>query len=330
MIPEGEQGLIALVGTDFVAGELVLFDPGTGELSEGVAITSGDPIVREVAGEIALIDRSEGDSLRIYSPTDWTRPRLEVLVPGGANLHDVAAWGDGWVGASYEGLELLRWRPSGQGREPVDLSAFRDSDGSVEAESLVVAGDRLLVALQRFDRASGWTRSDGSLVLVNSAGQVVAESAAGPSPRLEPSSSPGFSWVATGLFFEEDGSVARVRWEDLQQDPPVLRESEVGGDFGALAEVGGYLVISSTDLDSSHSRLWCLSLGSGVLRPGPVLSDGWFVAIQAWRDQALVAVRSGWTVPGAHSHLWRLDPATCEGEETIPLRSEPYDLALLP
>ncbi|MFT4623931.1 MAG: hypothetical protein ACI8PZ_002587 [Myxococcota bacterium] len=321
-----DAGALLVATTDYEVGTVALVDPATGRLTDNLAITGGDPQVRVVGGMVAVLDRYSGDGLRLYDPADWTAPLHSIPVEGPANLHDVAAWSDRIVATQYEHAELLvAGLSDGLLRPGIALDAFADADGLPEASSIWATEDGLIVALQRLQRDNGWAPASGRLVAVDlESGTARALADVGPNPRLH------HGVLATGVFFEADGALARVA-SDGTVEPPMVTEAELGVDLGPLAEVAGVVVFTGIDLASGDlARVWCLEWATGALTEGPQWPGMWVSsATDGPLDGAWLALRSGWSGGAGMPGLVRIDPETCAETDRIETVLEPYDVVRL-
>ena len=323
-LPPG--GALVVACTDYEVGTVVLVDPATGAVSDALVATGGDPQVRVVDDLVAVIDRSAGEGLRLFDPTDWATPVHAIPVDAPANLHDVAAWEGQLVATQYE-RDTLLVADLGDGlvRQPIPLDAWSDADGLPEASSLWTTPDGVFAALQRLDRTDGWAPRGGRLVRVDPTDGTASEVATlGPNPRLRD------GVLTTGVYFQADGALARVD-PDGTVLPPVLTEEEVQADLGATATIGEHTVVTGIDLvDGDTARVWCVDWSDGAVVEGPAWAGLWAAAATPGPDDgAWLALRSGWTGTPADAALVRIDPETCATTASVPLPLEPYDVAPL-
>ncbi len=319
-----ETGALLLATTDFEVGTVALYEPAGDTLSLDLALTGGDPQVRAVGGLAAVIDRFTGDGLRLYDPTDWTRPLASVPIDGAANIHDLAAWGELIVASQYERPELLLFDESGLIRGTVDLSPWADRDGIPEASGLWSTDRGLVVALQRLDRDAGWTDGGGRLLRVDpETAEVEVLAEIGPSPRLSDGGA-----VLTGLYFQPDGALLRTT-EDGELSAPVLQES--AHDFSTYAEVDGHGVLTGVSLSGGdETQAWCVDWSGPTIVEGPSWSGLWASAASDGPSGGVwLALRSGWAGSSADPAFVRIDPETCLETDRLHTPLEPYDVARL-
>ena len=274
-LESGLSGQVVLTTTDFSTGALSVLDLATGEVEEGVAPTSPDPLVTVSGGQVIQLNGYLHDTVRIYEPHDWSEPLGEYGVGQAANPHDAEQInGELWL--SLYGRDALEIREPASGvlLDTVDLSTWADADGLPEAASLLMVESRLLVALQRFDRTRDWAPLPGHIVAIDTdTRQVVGDWAVGTSPRLSAHSEPGHAWVVTGSYADGepalDGAVTSlsledglgdVVWDEGMRGERVDHWLDAGSDWAAMVDLGGTYAVRCFDgtswRDGPESTRW--------------------------------------------------------------------------
>jgi hypothetical protein len=275
--------------------------------------TSPDPMVRAVGEDILAIDRTGGDSIRVFAPGSYETPLREFVLDPGANIHDVLAVGDERWFAPFERSALLRADRDGNVLGTIDLSPWADSDGLPEIDRLLMLEDLVYVGLQRLDRPEAWTPlPDGLALGLLPDGTVLSEVVLGPNPKLSLDPRGGALLALTGDWSFPDGALVRY---DPSTDSvqTLLTEQELGFDLGGAAGLGHHLVLLGADfVVPGPSRLACYDLDTGALTLGRQ-DSAWPVEAVAGDDAVYVAVRMGWGGEMARE-VWKVDPVTCEDE----------------
>lgn len=320
-----DQGLVVATTTDFSAGAIAAIVEG--DLDDGLAPVGGDPVVVGLTdGRIAMLERSGGHHLRLYTPGCWDVPDVEVALEG-ANPHGAALHEDVlWVTAYDAEPSLRLFDPvDGASLGGVDLSAYADADGLVEADEVLVHDDRLWVALQRLERVGpAWPDGGGGRVVVLDADTrgVVDVYDVGPNPKIATSTRGVIVW--TGVFGGPDGALG------LLEGPPRVTEAELGFDLQHYVEVGEIGVLVGVDFEANErSRVRCYDWTSGTLRDGWD-TDVWLADAVAEGERVWLASRSTASAPDHGDGLIAFDPVSCSVIDTLPTALEPFSLTTRP
>lgn len=324
--PQGSHLLVAT--TDYTVGVLAAVDPSAECLSDRLATLSPDPLVRTHEDQRYAVSRSAGDAVRSWMGVNWGEPLWEVGLDDVPNVHDVVWLDDDRLLVLPYDLPQL-WvldARTGQQLDAIDIADEDPSDGLPEPDSAVVIGDRIAVALQRFDRANAWAAQAGRVLWLDLNDLSVLDRVdTGPSPRVV-AGSDGEVVVLTGAYGVLDGALHLLDPEE-GLDSSILNEADWGMDFGAHAEVDGALVVVGTDWETGEaSRALCVNAATGSVVAGDWVTQ-WYADVVEGDGRAWVAARRTWSGQGQGA-IVELDPVTCEEAPRRYLSElEPYSLA---
>jgi hypothetical protein len=246
--PRGEPDVL-VVGTanDYSVGGLFGVHSTTGQVTEVLAATSGDPAVRWVDGRVVVMNRFNTDTLLAYELGVWDAPVLEFALADGANPYDVSACGDGsWLIAAY-GLSALQRVDAATGAllGEVDLSAHA-GEGPPEAAMFAWLDGRRLLTLHRFN--DDWSTDVGQILEV-SCDAVLEAWPTGPVPDLAAHDGDQLL-LRTGAYFTADGGVDL--WDPAGGSVPLVAETDLAGDVMGVASDGGEGLLVAVAVSDGH------------------------------------------------------------------------------
>jgi hypothetical protein len=153
--------------TDYSSGGLRRIDLNTRAVLPGEAPASTDTRLRWYGGQVVIVNRFGKDNIQVVDPATLATVR-QISTGNGSNPADIAfASPTKAYVALYERADLLIVDPqTGATLGNVALAGFADADGIPEMDHMEMVGPLLFVALQRLDRAHGFTPTDSSLVVV--------------------------------------------------------------------------------------------------------------------------------------------------------------------
>ncbi|MBN2172171.1 MAG: hypothetical protein JW819_12700 [Candidatus Krumholzibacteriota bacterium] len=270
-----QEPYIAVACSDYVTGALGALDsaaPWTGHAD--LASIHADAVLTCHGGLVYVVNRLGADNVQVVDPSqDWetvrqfsagtsSNPQCLVLSPDGAKAYL----------PRQERDDVLVVDP-GTGGElgVVDLSAWADADGSCEVGQAVLAGERLLVAIQRLDRDYYWLPvGDSYLAVIDTAtDQLVDANPAQPGVQAVPLQCANPAWELTlgddglvyaccaGIYGLADGGLERVDPLAMASLGPVVTEAALGGDVNAVALVDAhtaYAVVSDAGFNTALVR----------------------------------------------------------------------------
>ena len=325
------QVLLSTIATDYSLGAVATVDIETGEVSDALATTSGDAVVRSTGGIAVVLNRFNTDSVRLYDGEDWSQPTLEFALADLSNPQDAVLCEDNlWV-TQHNGAQITAHDPrTGLVVNSIDLSPWAGSDGSAEASGMLLDGETILVAVQQFDQDAGWTSEGGALLRFPcSGGDPVVVADIGPSPGIASGSTGTDLVMRTGLYGELDGSVVTI---DIQTGSQAVLadETEMGRDITGVAMTPDHLVFITTTSDWIY-QIHCQDRQTGARIDGPQSTAFWSDLDIDDRGRAWVATRTGWAPDSpAQGGLQIFDAATCEdispGGALIRTTLNPYNL----
>ena len=202
------QAVILTVADDYTSAALATVTVDGRALSDTLAPVSTDPAVVVREGRVYQINRYGFDSIRVYIPGEWSAPTHDFSVGSGANPQQVEVCG-GKLFVSLYGKDFLGvYGLNGEATaSAVSLDQEADADGLPEAASMVLAENRLYVALNKLDQQNGWIPSGaGRVVAIDCATDTVVDGwDVGPNPSIV--AYPGDASkiiVRTGIYYDSD------------------------------------------------------------------------------------------------------------------------------
>lgn len=341
--PDSAQAVLATVSLDFATGALASISLEDHGVSDLLAPTSGDAVVRALParGETVVLNRYGYDNLRFYQTGAWAAPRLEVSVADGlgpTNPVDLAPCGEDLLVLLYERSEALFLSPeTGAITGRLDLARWLDEDGqSPEAGSLAEWEGRLYLALQRMDRTDGWADRGGVVLEVDCGSRAVTAEWAAPGNARISAWPDGDGLLVQGR--EANGMAAGIYTfapaSGLRLAVGLSGETgeEVGDESVAdLAARGDALLFTTLAADYSHYTLRCASLSGGETRELERFTEYLAELSNGPEGEAWLAAHWGWnggetSRPGIH----RFDLAGCarlDGGEPIRTSLAPASFA---
>ena len=82
--------LLTTVANDYSVGALASFDLGTLAISDELTAATSDSYVKVDDGVAIIINSYGTNSIRLYTPGDWSAPTLEFSTGARSNPHDAA------------------------------------------------------------------------------------------------------------------------------------------------------------------------------------------------------------------------------------------------
>lgn len=325
-----EHGLVVAT-SDFSVGALATVDVGDRSLQDTIVATSGDTIVATDAGMVLQIDRSAPAAVRAWSPPDWSAPMVEFPLIAGSNPQDAAVCAGRLFVTLLAEPRVAVFDLDGSELDSIDLASLADGDGNPDAATLVHAGDRLFVGLQRLDtRGATWFPGGPGIVAEVDCDALAIGTTweVGPNPSLHALSDDAIM-VRTGIWGEPDGDLAVLRL-DGDLEAPLLTEADLGEDVGDVAIVGGFAVAVTVPFDFSQHVVRCFDLADGARVDGLTVPNFLSAVVAGDDGLAWIAQSVDYADATSPTGLLALDPATCAATMDGPLRTllPPYSVAV--
>lgn len=291
-----------------------------------------DAVPRVFLGLVYLVNRFDGDSIRVLDPEDDFATLSNCTTGGGSNPHDIAVLNANKAYVTLYGeSDLLLVNPTPKadctdfllGR--IDLSSFADEDGIPEMDQMAIVDGLLYVAIQRLlDFAPA---GPGALIVIDTATDQVVD-------EIELTGQQPFSSTKglvvrdgkivvgqVGNFGATDGGIETVDLQTRNAEGFLITEEELGGDlndFVLVSDTLAYALVSAPDFTTSLVRF---DPTRGIVA-GVLLSGAEFLSDLELNDrnEMFVSDRS-FSTPGIR--IFRAST----GEE---LTAEPIDVGLPP
>ena len=274
---EAESELFAVTTTFEVVGSTgrIGLDGGYPTVTNEFTVHS-DAVVRHFGRYVYVVNRLFADNVLVLDAgDDYSVVRQFSVSSTGLNPRDVEAMRDDKAYVSlFESNTLLVCNPlTGATLTTIDLSAFADADGTVEADQMVRVGDRVFLALQRLDRrVSPWAPTGLSTIVVidtvtdtlidvdaDTPGvQGIALEAQNPYWDLRyDTDRQRVLTINPGAFGALDGGLEAVQPFTLESDGIVVSESALGGDLldaALVSDTIGWALISTSTFSTCLVR----------------------------------------------------------------------------
>lgn len=272
-----------------------------GALSDELVPTGGDAVMRRAGDALLLLDRSEGGTLRVLDPSDWTAAGLEIPLDGGP--YDAARCGDTLFVSRYEAGDVAAF----DAESGAPLGAVVTGD---HPAGLAVSDGTLYVAIHRLDEER-WTALDGAVSAIDCTSLSPGETweIDGTLPAIQ--SWPGWPGYLVVLF--DVDSRGEVRGLDTATGVlvPVIDVCEWGVRAYAISEDDG--VFLGRDEDGVSSVI-CYRYDEDTAAIVPALEGYASQLVSAAlgaEARAWIAVRPAWDEPGGEAGLLVYDRSGC-------------------
>ncbi len=327
----------AVVATTFDGvGALAVVDLETLAVTDEISTISSDAVVVTEGDVVFQLNRSDFDSVRVYTPGSFTAPETEISLASGANPWDAEICGGQLFVAQYGTDSLAVYDlDTGVLSGAVDLSAYDDGDGLPEIAGLVELDGKLYVAMQQLDRNNYWTPTGGSVAQVDCATQAVDQAwQVGPNPTI--SAWPGSTdtlLVRTGGYGVPDGGLSTLDVAAGTQSDLTVTEESVNADLThvVIASDGASGIVLSSNFEwPATYGVWCLDTSDWSL--SAIETTGTYISGLAIddRDRSWVSFQApSWgaedAVPGAALY----DSGTCSAvqDELVEFVLDPGSIA---
>lgn len=331
VLPDGEIAVLA--ATDYAVGALAAVSVADREVYDTLATVSADPVVIADGGVLVQINRYGVDTVRLYTPGDFSAPDVEFSTGSGSNPLSAAFCGDDLFVSEYGTPGLGVYDRTGARIGSVDLSEFADDDGSPEPAEIARIGDRLYVAMNRLATRADWLPAGPGVVAEIACGsrEILRSWEVGPNPsvHLVPGEAPRIA-IRTGIYYEPDRETLELDGDLRILDPEtgefsgvLLVESEIGENITALAATDERIVAITQDQESIYT-VRCLDFEGGVEIAGDSTAFLQAIAINS-RGEAWIAAAPSWADPLAPTGVLIYDPVGC-----APITEAPIETLLPP
>ncbi len=300
--------VIATLAQDYSTGSLAEVSVSDWTVTDEITTTSGDPLVSVDDGYVFQINSYGYDTVRMYTPGDYSAPVMELSVgtsgPGpnpSTNPYDAHIC-DGKLFVSLYGRDYLPWYDPSSGLlgGTVDLSAYADGDSSgPEASQMVERGGKLYVGLNRLDRNSGWSTVGGKVV------EIDCESGAVTNDWDVAGNTQVFDWeghsevLAGGSAYGKQGGGLYVIDPAADTVSQVLDFDADEQNISAVAARGSKAVVVTSAWDYSGYSVYCADLSAGTTSLAETFVEYLTDAAANDHGEAWVAANWGWIDPDA-------------------------------
>ncbi|MBI5498623.1 MAG: hypothetical protein HY907_00140 [Deltaproteobacteria bacterium] len=296
-------GDLFVLTTDFETGAFSIVDSATGEAAVNVGLVHSDATARVRAGRVYVVNRLGQDNVTALDAAGGYAVLWQISTEPGSNPQDIAIVADDKAYVSrLERTGLLVLDPrDGAARGTVDLASLADADGFPEPAAMLVAGGRVVVAVERLAHDDAYRPTGpGALALIDPATDRLERTIelAGSNPYGDMAlDAGGRLLVATvGEFGVLDGGLEAIDVAAGTSGGLVIDEATLGGDVTAFAPVADgsvWLVVSDPSFVKSVVR-WdpddgsrrAIVSGASLLLPCVVPIAGERVAVCDRTDDA--------------------------------------------
>ncbi|HCH65196.1 MAG TPA: hypothetical protein DFR83_20495, partial [Deltaproteobacteria bacterium] len=304
--------VMATVSEDYAVGVLATASLDSWSVTDEIVDISSDPVVVSSGGFLFQINRLSYDTIRVYTPGDWSAPLTEFALADLANPHDVEVCNDKAFITQYGRNDIAIYdHTTGILAGVVDLSAYDDGDGTPEASHMVQAANgKLYVAYQNLDRNDGWASVGGGVVEIDCNSQAISNQWDFANPAVF-DHAPDTSKVVV----YESGVGLHVLDTEAGTASLVLDEASVGaGIIGYTAHETGAVVGIS---DSSYNYgIGCIDLSDWSYSLAEMVNNYVPSVDGNNRGEAWISARSHWSNPAAENGVIVYDVDSCSALTT--------------
>ncbi len=346
------SGKVFLTTSDYVSGNTASFEVSTNSFSDNLLGHNQDAYVRTFGKRVFIIEGGDNSNIIAVDPDKPGTPLWQYSVGTGSNPHDLvfvqtAGMLKGYV-LRYNKPALWVVNLDAKKAEEfkigeIDLSAWKDADGSPEAHIGCLAGGYVYVALQRYDLTT-FSAGEGVLVKIDPATDKVIDTDASKNGvqgiTLAKKNPVAGSLVGTTLYLAGTtyGMSDEGVWSVDLSGPPyaqkvIVTEKTLGSNVAGLYVASrDYGVVSTyNDAWEMVPRAFNPSTGQ-ILDPlpvpdaggGMVLADGFlYVGSRNKTNPGLYILRPGDNKTAVRFHPTSLPPLTIAyAGESVPTAVE--------
>ncbi len=239
----GESGKIILTTSDYISGNTAMYDIVTGKFTDNILGHFQDAYVRTHRENVYIIEGGDNSSIMKLDMNAPGKPLWQYSVGAGSNPHDIVFI----PGEQFLKGYVLRYnkpaiwvvnldasKTTDFKIGEIDISAWKDADGSPEAHLGFYHDGYAWIVLQRYD-LSGFTAGTAVLLKIDPKTDTVAD--------LDP--------VKAGV-----------------QGANLIRRNPVAGSL-----IGGVLYLAGTTYSASDEGVWSVNLRDPVNGQKVVLSE---------------------------------------------------------
>jgi hypothetical protein len=165
-----------VVSGDFTPGSpgvMSVLAVDTQQITQRVApngAVGDDPVMRQVGGELFVINRSDGNNVTVLDAATFT-VKEQLATGAGSNPYDVAVVGNKIYVPSFGTKGVVVLTRGTTATTTIDLTQF-DSDGKPDCVAATVVGSDVYVACERLDQTFK-PRGPGKIAVIDSATDTV-------------------------------------------------------------------------------------------------------------------------------------------------------------
>ncbi|RMF92119.1 MAG: YncE family protein [Candidatus Schekmanbacteria bacterium] len=221
-----------------------------------------DSIIRKFKNYIFVIARYQGDNVIVLKKNDLTNPLKQYSFTDGTNPQDMVFKNKKTAYVSGLGSnDILVINPlTGKVKKKIDLSDYADSDGLVEAASMIKIGKLLFVSLQRLNNLNYFSASNDSMIAViniktNKLVDTITLAGRNPSSMVYCKKNKKIYVSDTGTYDTSDsyGGIEVINPKTLESEGIIITDDSLGGTPGSIALYSlskGFIVISDSSMNN--------------------------------------------------------------------------------
>ncbi|MCO4748019.1 MAG: hypothetical protein KC912_24715 [Proteobacteria bacterium] len=310
--------VVTTVSSDSTTGSFATVSLDDWTVSNDLFVTTGDASVSVDDGKVFQVNRLGYDTVRMYTPGEWTEPVWEKELTDLSNPGPADVCAGSLFVALYGTSTLGVYDPAtGNLTGTVDLSAYGDGDGvGPEPSSLVEVDGKLYVGLNRLDRENGWIDAGGAVVEVDCDSKAATQSwDVGGNTTVHAWEGTDHLLVLGRAYGDDTGGIYK-----LDPSTGVTHVAAVAGEeFAGIVASGDHAVAISLASDYSHYALHCVNLATDTVTSS-TNSPQYYSGISANdRGEAWVVSSPSWIDDTAPVGLSVYDIASCDAKTTAPI-----------
>ena len=335
-VVEPDQTTAVVVTSDYTVYGLSTVNIGDRVVTPNITTLPGSSIVKTINDEVYNINQLGVDTVRVYTPGDWSTPAREWSVGDGtANPHDGVIC-DGNVFISlYGGATINAHHPeTGAFTGAVDVSSFADTsngpdfDGIPEIANLACVDNTLYAVAQQL---YNWEPVGGLLIEIDPVSMTVSDSyAVGPNPKMivDPTTE-GSLIITSGAYYAADGGVMTFDTASGLLSDFQVSESDINMDITAFSsDENGNAILIGSNLDNfgDSYHIFCVDMNDWSMMEGAALNTYLIDVTTNDLGEAWILGRTHWNYPNRPGAVFVWDAETCTESERIPFDLDPYSI----
>ena len=331
-----DQTTAVVVTSDYTVYGLSTVNLDDMAVTPDITTLPGSSIVKTINDEIYNINQLGVDTVRVYTPGDWSAPTREWSVGNGtANPHDGVMCGGNVFISLYGGTTINAYHPeTGTFVGAVDVSSYADTnngpdfDGIPEIANLACVDDTLYAVAQQLYE---WNPVGGLLIEIDPVSlNISADWNVGPNPKMivDPTTEDSLI-ITSGAFYAADGGVMTFNTATGSLSDIQVAESDLNMDITAFAsDENGNAIMIGSNLDNFGDtyHIFCVDMNDWSIVEGAGLNTFLQDVVTNDAGESWIIGRTHWNYPNRPGAVMVWDAETCTETARMPFGLDPYSI----